>query len=187
MQAIERASQEITAKRQVSIQSELLNADAPADCAPEVRAALAESCRQHGFRFSRWSAGRITIRFLFRGSRRLECFLFRAGTDTAIGPMKYAAPEDVARERWCWRRRWRSCLRDPRLVSFQLLAFSLGCVHRPPICMNIKGKDLRNLHFISSMIVKALLSGASGLMMRCEGKKIGRTLAAGLPLFFIKC
>src|SRR5882762_8020536 len=112
MQAIERASQEITAKRQVSIQSELLNADAPADCAPEVRAALAESCRQHGFAFLRWSAGRITIRFLFRGSRRLECFLFRAGTDTAIGPMNTRPLKTSREERWCWRRRWRSCPRD---------------------------------------------------------------------------
>src|SRR6266478_1670312 len=49
MQTIEHASQEIGAKRQVSIQSELVNADAPADCAAEVRAALAESCRQRGF------------------------------------------------------------------------------------------------------------------------------------------
>ena len=51
MQLIERKSQSLSAKRQVSIQSELLNADAPADCAPEVRAALSDSCRQHGFQF----------------------------------------------------------------------------------------------------------------------------------------
>src|SRR5712691_3871460 len=41
MQTIERASRDIAAKRQVSIQSELFNADAPADCAHEVRGALA--------------------------------------------------------------------------------------------------------------------------------------------------
>src|SRR5439155_18375807 len=45
------AAQNISAKRQVSIQSEVLNADAPADCAPEVRAALSDSCREHGFPF----------------------------------------------------------------------------------------------------------------------------------------
>src|SRR6202165_2358100 len=50
-QTIERASQDISAKRQVSIQPELLNADAPAECAPEVRRALASSCREHGFPF----------------------------------------------------------------------------------------------------------------------------------------
>jgi ureidoglycolate amidohydrolase len=51
MQIIERASQNTAAKRRVLIQSELLNADAPADCDPGVRAALADSCRQHGFQF----------------------------------------------------------------------------------------------------------------------------------------
>src|SRR5260370_17331529 len=51
METIERASRDIAAKRQVSIQSDLLNADAPADCAPEVRGALADSCREHGFPF----------------------------------------------------------------------------------------------------------------------------------------
>src|SRR5204863_7744393 len=51
MQTIERTSREIAAKRQVSIQWELVSADAPADCAPEVRAALADSCREHGFPF----------------------------------------------------------------------------------------------------------------------------------------
>src|SRR5713101_3964338 len=44
MQTIERASQSISAKREVSIRSEVLNADAPTDCASEVRAALADSC-----------------------------------------------------------------------------------------------------------------------------------------------
>src|SRR5216683_3961982 len=51
MQTIERAEQNISAKRQVSIQWELVNADAPAHCAPEVREALADSCRRHGFQF----------------------------------------------------------------------------------------------------------------------------------------
>src|SRR5882762_7304958 len=39
MQTIERASHNIAVERHVSIQSELLNADAPADCASEVRGA----------------------------------------------------------------------------------------------------------------------------------------------------
>lgn len=51
MQTIERAAQVISANRKLSIRSELLNADAPADCAPEVWTALADSCRAHGFPF----------------------------------------------------------------------------------------------------------------------------------------
>src|SRR5467141_1828798 len=51
MRTIESASQSISAKRQVSIQSELLNADAPADCAPEIQVALAVACKVHWFPF----------------------------------------------------------------------------------------------------------------------------------------
>src|SRR5438128_5888818 len=51
MQLIESAWQNLAAKRQVSIQPKLLNADAPADCAPEVRAAFSDSCRKHEVAF----------------------------------------------------------------------------------------------------------------------------------------
>jgi ureidoglycolate amidohydrolase len=51
MRAMENAGQAITAKRRVSIHSELLNADAPAVCAPLVVEALSESCRKHSLDF----------------------------------------------------------------------------------------------------------------------------------------
>lgn len=48
MRAIDGACHALLAKRQVSIDKELLNADAPADCAPMIIEALSESCaRQH--------------------------------------------------------------------------------------------------------------------------------------------
>src|SRR5467141_1251287 len=97
MQAIERASQEITAKRQVSIQSELLNADAPADCAPEVRAALAESCRQHGFRFLEM-VSRAYHDSLFMSRIAPTGMLFiPCRNGYSHRPDEYAAPEDIAR------------------------------------------------------------------------------------------
>jgi ureidoglycolate amidohydrolase len=97
MQAIERASQEIAARRQVSIQSELLNADAPADCAPEVRGALADSCRQHGFPFlelvSRAYHDSLFIsRIAPTGMLFIPC---RNGYSHR--PDEYASPEDIAR------------------------------------------------------------------------------------------
>ena len=96
MRKIERASQQIAAKRQVSIQSELVNADAPADCAPEVRAALAESCRQHGFPFlevvSRAYHDSLFIsRIAPTGMLFIPC---RNGYSPR--PDEYAAPEDIA-------------------------------------------------------------------------------------------
>jgi len=44
LQAIETASKTIADKRRVTVKKELLNADAPADCAPAIREALAQAC-----------------------------------------------------------------------------------------------------------------------------------------------
>jgi ureidoglycolate amidohydrolase len=51
MHTIETACDSISAKRQLSISSELVNADAPADCAPEIIEALSQSCRQQQLTF----------------------------------------------------------------------------------------------------------------------------------------
>src|SRR5713226_2175151 len=97
MQTIERASQSISARRQVTIQRELLNADAPADCASEVRAALADSCREHGFPFlemvSRaYHDSLFVSRIAPTGMMFIPC---RNGYSHR--PDEYAAPEDIAR------------------------------------------------------------------------------------------
>jgi N-carbamoyl-L-amino-acid hydrolase len=97
MQTIERAAKDISAKRQVSIQSEVLNADAPADCAPEVHEALAESCREHGFPFlemvSRaYHDSLFVSRIAPTGMLFIPC---RNGYSHR--PDEYAAPEDIAR------------------------------------------------------------------------------------------
>jgi N-carbamoyl-L-amino-acid hydrolase len=97
MQVIDRASQNTAAKRGVSIQSELLNADAPADCDPAVRAALADSCRQHGFKslemVSRaYHDSLFMLRIAPTGMLFIPC---RNGYSHR--PDEYAAPEDIAR------------------------------------------------------------------------------------------
>jgi N-carbamoyl-L-amino-acid hydrolase len=51
VRAIAATCDSIAAKRQVSIHSELLNADAPADCAPAIIEALSQSCRKHELNF----------------------------------------------------------------------------------------------------------------------------------------
>lgn len=48
---IEAACREISGKRQLSIRSDLLNADPPADCAPGIMDALAQSCKKHSLGF----------------------------------------------------------------------------------------------------------------------------------------
>ncbi|MGA9507269.1 MAG: M20 family metallo-hydrolase [Candidatus Sulfotelmatobacter sp.] len=51
MRALDTACSAVSAKRKVSIQTEVVNADAPADCAPAIIEALSHSCRQHGISF----------------------------------------------------------------------------------------------------------------------------------------
>ena len=51
MQALETEGRAIAERRQVSIRTELLNADAPGDCSSVVIDALSRSCRKHGLTF----------------------------------------------------------------------------------------------------------------------------------------
>jgi N-carbamoyl-L-amino-acid hydrolase len=97
MQVIERTSLSVSAKRHVSIQSELLNADAPADCASEVRAALSDSCRRHGFKFLEM-VSRAYHDSLFLSQIAPTGMLFipcRNGYSHRSD--EYASPEDIAR------------------------------------------------------------------------------------------
>jgi N-carbamoyl-L-amino-acid hydrolase len=97
MKTIEDAGQAISAKRQVTIHTEVLNADAPADCAPVVVEALSQSCRKH------------KINFLSIISRAYHDSLFMSHiVPTAMlfipcrngyshRPDEYASPDDIAR------------------------------------------------------------------------------------------
>ncbi len=97
LKTIEEASQAISAKRKVTIQCELLNADAPADCAAAVVAVLSDSCRKR------------TLTFVPMISRAYHDSLFMARiAPTAMlfipcrngyshRPDEYASPEDIAR------------------------------------------------------------------------------------------
>jgi ureidoglycolate amidohydrolase len=97
MQTIERASHNIAVKRQVSIHSEILNADAPADCAPEVRGALADSCREHGFPFLEMvSRAYHDSLFLSRIAPTGMLFI-PCRNGYSHRPDEYAAPQDIAR------------------------------------------------------------------------------------------
>ncbi len=97
MQAIEGASQEITAKRHVSIQSELLNADAPADCAPEVRGALADSCREHGFPFLEMVSRAYHDSLFISRIAPTGMLFIPCRNGYSHRPDEYASPEDIAR------------------------------------------------------------------------------------------
>jgi ureidoglycolate amidohydrolase len=87
----------VAAKRHVSIQTELLNADAPATCAPVVVKALSESCRKHNLNFLPM-VSRAYHDSLFMSRVAPTAMLFiPCRNGYSHRPDEYASPEDIAR------------------------------------------------------------------------------------------
>jgi ureidoglycolate amidohydrolase len=97
MENIESAAHAISAKRQVSIRSEVLNSDAPAVCAPAVIEALCESCRKHKLNFiSMVSRAYHDSLFMSRIVPTAMLFI-PCRNGYSHRPDEYASPEDMAR------------------------------------------------------------------------------------------
>ena len=97
IQSFEDACCATSAKRQVKIHSELLNADAPAHCSPEIVRALGDACDRHGFSFLTMTS-RAYHDSLFMSRITPVAMLFipcRHGYSHR--PEEYASPEDIAR------------------------------------------------------------------------------------------
>ena len=95
--ALESAAQAIAARRQVSIHTELLNADAPAACAPEVIEALTASCKKHNLNFLPM-VSRAYHDSLFMSRIAPTAMLFiPCRNGYSHRPDEYASPEDIAR------------------------------------------------------------------------------------------
>jgi N-carbamoyl-L-amino-acid hydrolase len=97
MRAIEAACGSISAQRQVSITTELVNADAPANCASEIVEALSQSCRQHGLKF-RSMVSRAYHDSLFISRVAPVAMLFiPCRNGYSHRPDEYASPDDIVR------------------------------------------------------------------------------------------
>ncbi len=97
IRAIEQAARKISATRKVAVQTDLLNADAPADCDPMVVEAIIESCRKHQFSFIPM-VSRAYHDSLFMSRIAPTAMLFipcRHGYSHR--PDEYASPQDIAR------------------------------------------------------------------------------------------
>jgi ureidoglycolate amidohydrolase len=97
MRSIEATRQTIAQKRQVSIREEIVNADAPAECAPEIAEALSRACAKYGFA-SMPMVSRAYHDSLFMSRVAPVAMLFipcRGGYSHR--PDEYASPEDIAR------------------------------------------------------------------------------------------
>ena len=97
MQQIETTSQAISAKRRVPIRTEVLNADAPANCAPAVVEALSESCDKNHLTFVP-IVSRAYHDSLFMSRIAPTAMLFiPCRNGYSHRPDEYASPEDIAR------------------------------------------------------------------------------------------
>jgi ureidoglycolate amidohydrolase len=97
IRSMQQASHNISAKRQVSLQTDLLNADAPAHCAPAIIDVLSESCRKHQFDFLPM-VSRAYHDSLFMARIAPVAMLFiPCRNGYSHRPDEYASPEDIAR------------------------------------------------------------------------------------------
>jgi ureidoglycolate amidohydrolase len=96
MRTIDNACASIADKRQVSIRTELLNADAPGDCAPLVIEALSGSCKKHGLKFLEM-VSRAYHDSLFIGRIAPVAMLFiPCRNGYSHRPDEFASPEAIA-------------------------------------------------------------------------------------------
>jgi ureidoglycolate amidohydrolase len=97
MDAIERASKEIGAKRNVSIATELLNADAPADCAATVIDALARAAEKHKFASQRMISRAYHDSLFIARIAPVAMLFIPCRNGYSHRPDEYSSPEDIAR------------------------------------------------------------------------------------------
>ena len=97
MRSIEAAARSIAEKRRVLIQSTLLNADAPADCAPAIIDTFSQSCRKHELNFLPM-VSRAYHDSLFMARIAPVAMLFiPCRNGYSHRPDEYASPEDIER------------------------------------------------------------------------------------------
>jgi ureidoglycolate amidohydrolase len=97
MRAIETAQKAITAKRNVTIRKEIVNADAPAQCAPAIVEALSQACAKHNVA-SMKMVSRAYHDSLFMSRVAPVAMLFiPCRNGYSHRPDEYASPEDIAR------------------------------------------------------------------------------------------
>ena len=97
IQQIESAGKEMASKRKVSISTELLNADAPADCAAIVIDALARSAEKHKIAAQRMISRAYHDSLFISRIAPVAMLFIPCRHGYSHRPDEYASPEDIAR------------------------------------------------------------------------------------------
>jgi len=97
MQTVETKCNSIATERRVVIHSELLNADAPADCAPAIIEALAQSCRKHQLNFLPLVSRAYHDSLFIARIAPVAMLFIPCRNGYSHRPDEYAAPDDIVR------------------------------------------------------------------------------------------
>lgn len=97
MQTLEACCHSVSSKRQVSINKELLNADAPADSDPEILEALTQSCKKHEVKFTSMVSRAYHDSLFMARVAPIAMLFIPCRNGYSHRPDEYASPEDIAR------------------------------------------------------------------------------------------
>jgi N-carbamoyl-L-amino-acid hydrolase len=97
IRAMEEAGQAIAAKRDVSVQTEQLNADAPAECDPKIVEALAQSCRKHQQAFVTMVSRAYHDSLFMSRTAPVAMLFIPCRNGYSHRPDEFASPEDIQR------------------------------------------------------------------------------------------
>ena len=97
LKTFEQTCRTTSAKRQVAIHSELLNADAPAECDPGILQALRESCQRLQFSFLTMTSRAYHDSLFMSRIAPVSMLFIPCRHGYSHRPDEYASPEDIAR------------------------------------------------------------------------------------------
>jgi ureidoglycolate amidohydrolase len=97
MRTIEDTCHSISAKRHVTVHRELVNADAPADCAPTIIEALSQSCRKYDLNFIPMVSRAYHDSLFMARIAQVAILFIPCRNGYSHRPDEYASPEDIVR------------------------------------------------------------------------------------------
>ena len=94
---LEEACRTVSSKRQVTIHSEWLNADAPAESGSAIVAALRQACEKHGFSFLPMTSRAYHYSLFMSRIAPVAMLFIPCHNGYSHRPDEYASPDDIAR------------------------------------------------------------------------------------------
>jgi ureidoglycolate amidohydrolase len=97
MRTLDEVCHATASKRQVKVQTELLNADAPAESGSAIVAALGQACSKHGFEFLSMTSRAYHDSLFMSRIAPMAMLFIPCRNGYSHRPDEYASPEDIAR------------------------------------------------------------------------------------------